>query len=39
LTTRPFPLSLNLGLLKPKRRRFIRKRISRLKPWLLVWTQ
>jgi hypothetical protein len=32
LTTGPFPLSQNLGLSKPERRRFIRNRIFRSKP-------
>jgi hypothetical protein len=39
LTTRPFPLSRNEGLSKPKRRRFIWNCIFRRKPSLLVWSQ
>ncbi len=38
LKTEPFPFSQNLSLSKPKRRRFIRHRIFRLKPSLLVWS-
>jgi len=36
LTTGPSTLSRNVGLSKPKRGRFIRNRIFRLQPWLLV---
>jgi len=39
LITGPFPLSRNLGVSKPKRLRFIRNRIFRPKPSLLVWSQ
>ncbi len=38
LTKEPFPFSRNVGLSKPKRRRFIRNRIFRRKPSLLVWS-